>query len=88
MSSVVVVPYSGGWDDLGTWDTLTSKIDTSILGRGHLCDKSKNTHIINQLNVPVLGIGLSNIVVVVNEAGVLVCEKERSAYLKEYIKKL
>lgn len=85
LDSIAVVPYEGEWDDLGTWDTLTSKMEKSTIGKGYLCEKSMNTHIINHLDIPVLGIGLSDMVVVANEHGILISDKLTSIQLKKSV---
>lgn len=82
--SIVAVPYDGYWKDLGTWNTLTEEMATSVTGRG-IVESCENTHLINELEIPVVALGLSNIVVAASPDGILVTEKGASTRIKEAI---
>lgn len=87
--SVAVVPYAGMWKDLGTWNTLTDEMTDLTSGRTVLdTDSCPNTHVVNELDVPVVVAGIPDAVVVATEEGVLVCSKEQSAKLKNYIEQI
>lgn len=77
--------YNGQWIDLGTWNTLTEAIKEPIIGNGRLNETCKNVHVINELSIPVLGMGLTNIVISASSEGILVSDKEQSAYIKPYV---
>ncbi|TFE27273.1 sugar phosphate nucleotidyltransferase [Cohnella luojiensis] len=81
----VVIPYDGYWKDLGTWNTLTEQIDNPIIGNGTLSGDSVNTHLINELDIPVVILGLSNIIVSSSPDGILVSDKNASPRVKELI---
>lgn len=83
--NIAVLPYGGGWKDLGTWNTLTEEMDVSRIGKGRLSHDSRNSHIINEIHIPVSVLGLSNIVVAVSPDGILVSDKEASPRLKEVL---
>ncbi len=83
MERIVVYPYDGGWKDLGTWNTLTEEMDTSIVGNGMVSRGSENVHIVNELELPVAVLGLSDIVVAVSPDGMLVSDKQASPQVKE-----
>ncbi|KOP30643.1 hypothetical protein ADM98_04095 [Exiguobacterium sp. BMC-KP] len=76
--------YDGYWKDLGTWNTLTEEMPHPLHGNARMLH-SKNTHIVNELQVPVLGIGLDNLIVSVSPDGVLVASKDETPALKEYL---
>ncbi|MEH7274741.1 sugar phosphate nucleotidyltransferase [Neobacillus vireti] len=82
---IVAIPYDGGWKDLGTWNTLTEEMGTNILGKANLSHDSKNTHIINELDIPISVLGLSNILVAASPDGILVTDKDASPRVKELI---
>ncbi len=82
----IAVPYFGCWKDLGTWNTLTEEMDTNILGKGIISDDSTDSYLINELNIPVVVQGLSNVVVASSPDGVLVTDKFASNRIKESIK--
>jgi len=79
--SVAVLPYTGEWRDLGTWNTLTEKLPAHTLGNATL-HQSENTHIVNELGIPVIGLGLKDLVIVVSPEGILVSDKTSSEQLK------
>jgi mannose-1-phosphate guanylyltransferase len=82
---IVALPYDGYWKDLGTWNTLTEEMATSQIGKGVLSDDSVNTHLINELDIPVTVIGLKDIVVAASPDGILVADKASSPRIKDLI---
>lgn len=84
-NKVVAIRYDGDWKDLGTWNTLTEEITEPISGNGVLCEESLGTHIINELDIPVIVLGLSNVVVAASADGILVTDKQASPRIKEMV---
>ncbi|WP_144505662.1 sugar phosphate nucleotidyltransferase [Bacillus mycoides] len=84
-SHIVALPYSGYWKDLGTWNTLTEEMATVQIGKGIISEDSKNTHVVNELAVPVTVVGLSDIVVAASPDGILVSDKSSSPKIKDLI---
>ena len=82
---IVALPYNGDWKDLGTWNTLTEEMASPLIGKGVLSADSANTHLINELDIPVAVLGLSNVVVAASPDGILVTEKEASPRVKELV---
>lgn len=82
---IVVLPYEGYWKDLGTWNTLTEEMTNRQIGKGIISSDCENTHLINELEIPVSILGLSNVVVAVSPDGILVTEKSASPRIKELI---
>lgn len=87
-NSVAVVAYSGEWRDLGTWNTLTEVMDSKPIGSVIMSDDCENTHIVNELDIPVVVMGTKNIVVAASHDGILVSDKEQSSYIKPYVDSL
>lgn len=84
--NIVALPYDGYWKDLGTWNTLTEEMATNQIGKGIISEDCANTHLINELDIPVTVIGVSNAVVAVSPDGILVADKEQSPRIKEVMK--
>lgn len=82
---IVVMPYEGEWKDLGTWNTLTEEIASPLIGKGTLSPDSQNTHVINELDIPVTAIGVSNLIIAASPDGILVSDKEASPRIKELV---
>ncbi|WP_144631401.1 sugar phosphate nucleotidyltransferase [Priestia megaterium] len=82
---IVALPYDGYWKDLGTWNTLTEEMATSQIGKGVLTDDSANTHLVNELDIPVTVLGVKDVVVAASPDGILVADKASSPKIKEII---
>lgn len=85
---IQVMRYEGKWKDLGTWNTLTESMEETIIGKGIQNAQCRNTHIINELNVPILCMGLKNVVVAASSEGILVSDKEQSSYIKPFVEEI
>ncbi len=86
--NIRVIRFSGTWNDLGTWSTLTDVLEKKSIGNVVMSDSTKNTCVINKSNIPVLCMGASDLIVVINEDGILITTKQESEHLKEYVEKL
>ena len=62
-------------------------MEETIIGKGELNDKCRGVHIINELDVPVLAMGLHDVVISVSAEGILVSDKEQSSYIKPFVDK-
>lgn len=80
-----VMRFEGTWKDLGTWNTLTEAMDSECVGKAVLNDTCSNVHVINELDMPVLCMGLKDMVVAASPEGILVSDKEQSSYIKPYV---
>ena len=86
--SVAVVPFSGQWKDLGTWNTLTGELHKPIIGNAVMGAHCENTHVINELQNPIYVDGLKDVVVAACPDGILVCGKEHSEEIKKAVENL
>lgn len=86
--NIQVMRFAGEWKDLGTWNTLTEAMEDPSIGNATLNDNCENVHVINELSVPVLCMGLKNVVVSASPEGVLVSDKEQSSYIKPYVEEI
>lgn len=82
---IQVIRFTGKWKDLGTWNTLTEAMEESLIGNTRINENCKNVHIINELEIPILCMGLQNIVISASPDGILVSSKEESSYIKPYV---
>lgn len=83
--SVAAVSYNGEWKDLGTWNTLTEVMETNPIGDVRMAEDCVNTHVINELEIPVVVMGAKDMVVAVSNDGILVADKEQSSYIKRHV---
>ena len=85
---IQVMRFAGQWKDLGTWNTLTEAMDEQVIGEAILNDKCSNVHVINELDVPILAMGLTDVVISASPEGILVSDKEQSSYIKPFVDSL
>lgn len=86
--SVAVLPFNGKWKDLGTWNSLTEELSSKAIGNVALGEQTENTHVVNELGMPVFCNGVKDIVVASSPDGILVCGKEYSENIKNYVDNL
>ena len=86
--NIEVMRFSGTWKDLGTWNTLTEAMDSNSVGQAMFNDNCRNVHVVNELDVPILCMGLQNVVVSASPNGILVSDKEQSSYIKPFVSSL
>ena len=82
---IAVMRFNGEWKDLGTWNTLTEAMEETIVGDARLNDKCQNVHVINELGIPVLAMGLQDVVIAASSEGILISDKPQSSYIKPFV---
>lgn len=82
---IEVMRFGGMWKDLGTWNTLTEAMESESIGKAILNDTCDNVHVVNELDVPVLCMGLKDVVVSASPEGILVSDKAQSSYIKPFV---
>lgn len=85
---IQVMRFDGQWKDLGTWNTLTEAMNENCVGNVIRNDTNQNVHVVNEMDVPILCMGLKDVVVSASPEGILVADKEQSSYIKPYVDKL
>lgn len=82
---IQVMRFAGQWKDMGTWNTLTEAMEDPSIGKAILDDSCQNVHVLNELDVPVLCMGLKDVVVSASPEGILVSDKEQSSHIKPFV---
>lgn len=85
---ISVMRFAGQWKDLGTWNTLTEAMEENCIGSNIISEQCINTHVVNELNIPVICLGLKNIVVSASQDGILVSDKDKSSLIKPLVDRL
>ena len=83
-----VMRFCGSWKDIGTWNTLSEAMQDHVIGNVMLNETCENVHVINELDMPVLCMGLKNVVVSASPEGILVSDKEQSSYIKPFVDRI
>lgn len=84
--SIRVLPFSGKWKDLGTWNTLTEVMEDAVSGDSEAIE-CENTHVINELNIPLVAMGTKDLIIAATPDGILVSDKSKSGDLKSHVRK-
>lgn len=84
-SKIKVQKFEGEWRDLGTWNTLTEAMEETVIGKGILGDECSDVHIINETDMPILAMGVHNIIISASPEGIIVSDKGQSSYIKPYV---
>ena len=82
---IQVMRFAGEWKDMGTWNTLTEAMEEASIGKAIFNQTCENVHVINELDMPVLCMGLKDIVISASPEGILVSDKEQSSYIKPFV---
>ncbi len=85
---IAVMRFNGQWKDLGTWNTLTEAMEDNAIGDVRFNENCSNVHVINELGVPILAMGLHDMVISASPEGILVSDKEQSSYIKPFVDKI
>jgi len=83
--SIEVMRFGGSWRDIGTWNTLTEAMSEPTMGKVILGEDCEGVNVINEMNVPVLCLGLKDVIVAAAPDGILVSGKEASGRIKPYV---
>lgn len=87
-SNIAVMRFAGEWKDLGTWNTLTEAMEENVVGEAILNETCRNTHVVNELDIPILCMGLQDVVVSASADGILVSDKNQSSYIKPFVDRI
>lgn len=84
----VVIPYRGSWRDLGSWASLSEHLEDPVTGNGAVSADAYQTHLVNELSLPVHVIGISNAIVAAGPDGILVADKSRANEIKTVFERI
>lgn len=83
--SIQVIPYEGNWLDIGSWDAFSTIMEENVIGKGIVGDSCTNVQIVNELNIPIVALGLNDSVISASSQGILVTSKKDSENIKPYV---
>ena len=86
--SIELVEYAGDWMDVGTWKTLTHVMSDKSLGKVLMDDTCEDSYVINETDLPIIAMGLKNVIVAAGPDGALVADRDRSSYMKPLVEKV
>lgn len=87
-TDIAVMCFDGKWMDIGTWNTFTEAMQDPVIGNVHTDNTCENLHVVNELDLPVVCMGIKNAVVAAGPEGILIADKHQSSYLKPIVDKI
>lgn len=84
-TDIKVLRFGGKWQDIGTWNALTDAMEDTIVGNGTMNDACTGVHILNETDLPILAMGLHDVIISASPEGILVTDKEQSTQIKPYV---
>jgi len=91
--NLVVVPFAGGWSDLGGWDAVLQEMDrddkgVAVSSNAHAIDCENSLLRSESGSLELVGLGLKDIIAVAMPDAVLVAHKDRAQDVKNVIRVL
>ena len=86
--NIKLVEYNDEWKDIGTWNTLCEVMSDNSIGSALVDNKSSNVNIVNELDIPIIAMGLKDLVIAASADGIFVSDKGESSYNKPLVEKL
>lgn len=85
--NMIMVPFTGMWKDIGTWNSLTSELNDEFVGNV-VMDDCQNTTVINMLDNTIVASGLNDIVAVASADGIIISDKAHTEDIRKLVDKL
>lgn len=82
------VAYEGVWTDLSTWSEMVRILGQDTSEKVIKDDNSKNTHVINQLGIPIIIAGISHAVIAAGPDGILISDKNVTHQIKPLVDRI
>ena len=72
----IVYEHVGAWQYIGSWDGVAQQLTTEKIGIGVMKGQSDNSHIVNELLLPIHVVDVDNIIVAASYEGILITNKK------------
>lgn len=85
--NLAAVSFPGMWKDIGTWDNAVKIISRNT--RNSCVEAScRNVFAINETNIPIVAVGVQNLIIAASNDGILVADSTMDLHLKQLISNL
>lgn len=84
-SKIQVVRFAGLWKDIYNWSKMTEAMEEPVIGKGIIGEGCADVNIVNETDVPILAVGLTDVVISASSQGILVSDKNKSSYIDTFI---
>ncbi|MFS0653805.1 hypothetical protein [Brevibacillus sp. 179-C7.1 HS] len=83
--NLVVAKYSGTWRDVGSWEQLMQVLDCTRIGANIVPYQSEATKVINTSDLPMIVIGVSDLLIAASKYGIVVADKSKADIVKMFL---
>lgn len=87
-ASIQVMRYTGEWKDIGSWDMMTEIMADQTKGDVTLDETCVNVNVVNELDIPILVMGCTDMIVAAGFDGILISDKKHSGAMKPHVEKI
>ncbi len=87
-AEIAMLKFDGEWKDVGSWNTMAEAMSSNRIGDVTIDETCENVTAINELNMPILTMGMKDAIIVAAPDGILVADKAQSSYMKPYVEKM
>ena len=85
---IQVIRYAGEWRDIGSWSMLTKMMTDITIGKVIVDNTFENSYVVNDLNIPILCMGLKDVIVAASPDGILIANNSKADQIKDYVEKI
>lgn len=87
-SNLAGVEFRGMWKDIGTWNAAAKILHDAVRTNCVESVACRDLYAVNETNVPLVAIGVKNLVVAVSRDGILVADADTDLHLKQAVSRL
>lgn len=87
-SRIRVVRYTGAWRDIGTWGAFTEIMDEPVQGNVITDETCRNVSVINEMDVPVMIMGMENTIITATKNGILVAAVDKTDNIRNCLEEV
>jgi mannose-1-phosphate guanylyltransferase len=83
-----VVRYAGQWADIGHWPAVMDMVGPLRIGNVSRDGQIENTMLINKLDIPMLAVGVQDLIALASPDGILLMNKNRPEDIRPFVKSI
>lgn len=84
-SNMEVIKFNGYWKDIGTWNTFSETMEAQSIGHNIYINECDNVKVVNELDIPIVALGLKNQIIALSSDGLLVSDNALSPKIKNIV---
>lgn len=82
---LAAIPFEGTWKDIGSWGAVSKIAQSAAPDNCRIDDSCRNVFAVNKTNIPLVLLGVSNLVAAVSGDGILIADPASELALKQVV---